>query len=492
MSSKNAPEEAAARPARRSSWSLAARLTAWYAGSAFALVLLATVSLYWALTRSLDREDDQLLADKVSVLRDVLSDRKAEPSAIVREVVESWQGRQHTQVYARIIGPGGDLVAETPGMGEILPTTTFPPPSTGPVEGIDLDLDRGRSFRVVAVRLGDGPGARSPATVQLAMDRSHEEGILGDYRRNLWMVLGVALVICTAVGHRIARRGIRPIHEIADTARRIRPTNLAERIVADGLPAELLTLAETINGMLDRLEKSFARLGRFSADIAHELRTPVNILRGEVEVALGKPRTAEEYREVLGSNLEECGRLSRIIDSLLFLARAENPEMQITRERFDVGRELAAVCDFYEAAASEKGVRLAVSAGDQVTADLNRHLFQRAVGNVVANALAYTAPGGTVTLSATDDGTAAKVEVLDDGCGIPASHLPHVFDRFYRADQARSAEVSGVGLGLAIVRSIAELHGGDVGIASEVGHWTRVVMTFPRRTEAEPAKMTKP
>src|SRR5262249_35309447 len=148
-------------------------------------------------------------------------------------------------------------------------------------------------------------------------------------------------IVCAVVGYLIAHRGMRPIHGITETARRIRPTNLGERINPDGLPAEMLTLAATFNQMLDRLEQSFARLSRSSADVALELRAPVYSLRGEIEVALGRPRSPEEYREVLGSGLEECGRLARLIDRLLFLARAENPEVQITGERCEVGRELA-------------------------------------------------------------------------------------------------------------------------------------------------------
>jgi two-component system heavy metal sensor histidine kinase CusS len=199
-----------------------------------------------------------------------------------------------------------------------------------------------------------------------------------------------------------------------------------------------------------------------------------------MDVALSKPRSPEEYREVLGSNLEECGRLAHLIDRLLFLARAENPEIQVTREPLDVAVELATVCEFYEAAATEAGVTLAVTLQDQVQADLDRPLFQRAVGNLVANAIAHTPPGGRVTLTADTDRATTRVHVVDTGCGIPASHLPHVLDRFYRVDRSRSSTNGSVGLGLAIVRSIAEMHGGGVNIASEVGQGTHVTLTFPR------------
>jgi two-component system heavy metal sensor histidine kinase CusS len=486
MSSKNVPEPSApGQPARNSSWSLATRLTAWYAGSAFALILLATGYLYWALVRNLDREDDGQLADTVRYVQELLKSRRGDPAAIRREIVEAAQARLNIGLCIRVVSGTGLSLAETEGM-KTLPVNSFPTAVGEPGRGINLHTRDGRHFRGLAVRTNTGGADDWPAVIQVAMDRSEEEELLADFRENLWVVLGGALAACAMVGYRIARRGIRPLSEITETARRIRSSNLGERIASGRLPAELHSLAETFNQMLDRLEQSFARLSRFSADIAHELRTPINNLRGEVEVALGKPRTALEYREVLESSLEECGRLARMIDSLLFLARAENPRTQIDREPFDVGRELASVREFYEASAAEAGVGLDVRIEGSVAADLNRPLFQRAVANLLAKAIAHTPPGGTVILGARDSGTATRVEVADTGCGIPAAHLAHVFDRFYRVDDARSSAEGGMGLGLAIVRSIVELHGGAVEIVSEVGQGTRAVMTFPRRTQAAP------
>jgi two-component system heavy metal sensor histidine kinase CusS len=231
--------------------------------------------------------------------------------------------------------------------------------------------------------------------------------------------------------------------------------------------------------MLDHLEDAFARLARFSSDIAHELRTPINNIRGEVEVTLGKARSTEEYREVLGSALEECLRLSRMIDSLLFLARAENPQTEIRREMLDVGKELAAVREFYDPAAGEAGIHLDLSVGGALTAALDRTLFQRAIGNLIENALAHTNPGGHIRMEAVRDNSTLRISVADDGCGIPAEHLPHVFERFYRVDPARSKNSGGAGLGLAIVRSVASLHGGDTQIQSSMGHGTRVTVCVP-------------
>ena len=464
-------------------WSLAARLTAWYAGSAFALVLLATGFLYWFLVVNFDREDSEMLADEIHILRALLRDRPEDSIEIKQEVQGEWAARQYARIHIRILDADQRTIIETPGMHKKLVPDVFPNPVAVDVEperGTEIRSPARKPFWVLAARAAVGPGGHDSRVIQVAVERTYGKKLLATYRRRLWLVLSVAFVLCVLGGYQIARRGIRPVEEITETVRRIRSSTLHERLEVAGLPAELSALAGTFNEMLDRLEESFGRLSRFSADIAHELRTPVNNLRGEAEVTLGKPRSPEEYREALGSCLEECGRLARLIDSLLFLSRAESPEVLIARERVAVGRELRAVREFYEAAAAEAGITLTVDAPDDIAADLDRTLFQRATSNLVANALAYTSRGGVVRISATTDGTAVRVKVSDTGCGISTEHLSHVFDRFYRVDRARSTASGGLGLGLAIVKSIAALHGGSIEITSELGRGTCVTLVFPR------------
>jgi two-component system heavy metal sensor histidine kinase CusS len=311
------------------------------------------------------------------------------------------------------------------------------------------------------------------------LDRREETKLLAQFRRRILPMLAVGILACAAAGYQIARRGLRPIGRISEAAGRIRSTTLHERLPAGEFPAELDGLARTFNDMLDRLQESFDRLARFSADIAHELRTPLSTLRGEVEVALGKPRSAEEYRETLSSFLEEAGRLTRLIESLLFLARAEDPKMEIRRESLDLAGELRSLAEFYEAAAAERGVELSASAAEGLRVSLDRSLFQRAAGNLIDNALTHTPKGGRIRLGAERDNGSVRIEVSDTGTGIAAEHLPRVFDRLYRADRSRSAATGGSGLGLAIVKSIAELHGGRAEIVSEVGKGTRVSLVLP-------------
>ena len=314
----------------------------------------------------------------------------------------------------------------------------------------------------------------------LAVDVSQTEALLARFRFWFWAILLATFVLFPFVGYRIARQGIRPVEAMANTARHISSTNLRERIHPEGYLFELASLARTFNQMLDRLEDSFARISQVSADIAHDLRTPVNNIRGEAEVALIRERSAGEYREVIESNLEEAVRLSDLIGDLLFLARAESPLTHLRRERVDVGALLCGLREYYEATAADAGVTLTTSLGDTpVLAELDRTLMQRAVGNLVSNALSNTPPGGAVTLSCRSDPSSIHIRVSDSGIGIPADALPRVFDRFFRVDSSRSQGSGGTGLGLAIVKSIVELHGGQVEIASEPGQGTQVALRIP-------------
>jgi two-component system heavy metal sensor histidine kinase CusS len=375
----------------------------------------------------------------------------------------------------------------TPGMAEQLDLQQFPNQQQTSRRGLPMKGTSGQPFRVTnsAVTVGSPPGRT--ISIQVAVDISQKQELLARYRYWFWVILAGCLAIFPLVGYQIARQGIRPVEEIATTAQHISSTNLHERIRPQGYAVELASLASTFNQMLDRLEDSFDRISRFSADIAHDLRTPVNNIRGEAEVALARARTVDEYRDVLGSCLEETVRLSDLISDLLFLARAENPLTHLHCAPVNVGELLGSVRDYYEASAAEGGVSLTSTAGPEpIIADLDRTLIQRAVGNLIANAVAHTPPGGSVRLGAEAGGDVVRIAVTDTGVGIPAEALPRVFDRFDRVDASRSHASGGTGLGLAIVQSIMLLHGGKADIASQPGQGTQVRLHLP-----VPAKMTK-
>jgi len=472
----------AAKPVARPALSIALKMTAWYALSAFALIFVATGLLYWVLVDSMYHEDLRDLADNLNNARLLLSASPTGQMASTPAPRPSWAPAHQPEIYLRVLDSAGRILTQTPGL-----SSELPPPS--PAELAAIHSPQGASRETASPSGGPflslivpipGPHAGDPPQyLEVAMDRAHDDYLLAHYRERLYLVLGVSLVLCSIAGFIIARGGMRPIESISRTAARIRATTLHERIDTVGLPAELRGLAETFNGMLDRLQQSFRHVSQFSDDVAHELRTPINNLRGEIEVALSKARSEEDYRDIVGSCLEECARISRVIATLLFLARSDTAADALQRESVDVDEALTSVEAFYEAAAAEAGVALRVVCGTGIRAALDRTLFQQAIGNLVSNAIAHTARGGTVELATSVGAGRLTVTVGDTGCGIAAEHLPHVFERFYRVDRARAGSEQNAGLGLAVVKSIVDRHGGDVAIDSAVGRGTTVKITLP-------------
>ena len=478
MSSKPSSSVWAALPPRRT---LAFRLSAAYSVAGLLLVILATASLYIVLRTELDRSTELFLADKLNVLHTMLRERPDDEDALREEIELESEARRYQQFYIRLLDEHGVPIMTTPGMAEQLDLAELASRTHGRSErSIAMAGKHGQPFRVTSAAVAVGTPPTHNDTVQIAIDVSQEEELLARYRLWFWGILLATSVLFPLVGYRIARHGIRPVEEIAATARRITSTNLRERIGSEGYPLELASLAGTFNEMLERLDESFERISRFTADIAHDLRTPVNNIRGEAEVALARSRTVDEYRDVLESSLEEAVRLSELIGDLLFLARAESPLTELRREKVNIGELLTKVRDYYEAFATDAGISLVVNDGTEpLNAELDRSLMLRAVSNLVSNAIAHTPLGGTVTLTLTNEDAAIRIEVSDTGAGIPAEALPRVFDRFFRVDPSRSKASGGTGLGLAIVQSILTLHGGSAEITSQLGRGTRVTLRMP-------------
>jgi two-component system heavy metal sensor histidine kinase CusS len=468
-------------PFRFRTGSIAARLAGWYALSAAAVLAAATLVMYAALADTLRREGDSTLGQQVEVVRSLLADYPARAADLRQEVeVEPLARGNRPPMLIRVLGPGGAVLAQTPGMAAALPTAAFPTPErwAGHIAGGDETDLRTPSADTYHVAATDVEAHGVHYTVQLGMSWRDKARILDRYRRRLTVVLASGLLVSVVIGYVLARRGIGPVTKIARSVDRIESSTLDERLDVAHLPAELRTLGECVNRMMGRIEDGFGRLSRFSADIAHELRTPLASLRGELEVALMRERTPEEYAAVIESCLGDSIRLNRMVEKMLFLARAESEQAHLHREPLDLPAELAKVQAFYELSAGDAGVTVDLRHDGPVAVLADRTLFQSAVGNLIENAVSHTPSGGRVTLAARREGSHAVVEVSDTGSGISPQHLPYVFDRFYRVDQSRSRRSGSLGLGLSLVKSIATLHGGTVRIRSDLGAGTTVWLSF--------------
>jgi heavy metal sensor kinase len=267
---------------------------------------------------------------------------------------------------------------------------------------------------------------------------------------------------------------------LSDTARKVNLGNLArQRLFAPTDAPELAQLANTFNELLDRVEAAHGSQYRFVADASHELRTPLTILRGEIDVALRRPRSPEEYAEVLHSSREEIERLSRLAENLLTLARADAGEALVRRESVDVSAVAREVCRKLAPLSEQRKVPLACEAPGTAIVSGDAVALEQIILNLAENALRYTPSGesATVRVAANDGGVIVEVE--DHGSGIAPEHLPHLFERFYRVDKARSREFGGAGLGLSIVKTLAEAHGGSAEVRSKVGQGSTFIVRLP-------------
>lgn len=435
---------------KRRPLSLAARLAATYAGCAFALLATANFVLFRALEANFDREDDEFLSSQMAQLN-----RWSQHPQNAAPPVVPW---------GRVLSPAGRVQWESAGMGDLLPPSAF---GSGA-------LEIWRQNRLFRLRSETVNGRQ----IQIALDKSKDWALLQRYARQMLGVMLGGLLLSAGLGYFVARRGLAPVGVMAAQIHAVEAQKLHHRIGAHPWPPELAGLAASFDAMLDRLEYAFERLQRFSADLAHELRTPLANLRGEAEVALSRPRSEAELRAVLESSLEELARLSHMTEALLFLARAENGPAPLQKTALDARGQLETVAAYFEAQADEAGVTLCCQ-GETFSFAADAAWLRRALVNLVSNALRHTPRGGEVVLSAHKRKSEAVFTVRDTGEGIAPEHLGKVFDRFYRADAARLHAGTGAGLGLSIVRSIAELHGGRAELESEAGQGTSAHLVLP-------------
>lgn len=484
--------------------SLAARMAVWYSASAFLLVAAATALQYRTLAASLAAEDDQLLRERLQDVRASagagadpgravgVETGRVEPNVLASDRVDV----QVWEVPVRFLDARcRPLTVAT--AREALPPPYCPPRSTSlesnPVvfrttRGPDGDEWRAAVMRWTAA--GTSTSENAHGWVEVLLDRSRDQGVLQGFRTEAGVVLVGALVVSALLGYALARRGLQPLDTLRQRVRRIDARSLDLRLAMPDAPREVTLLTESFDEMLGRLQGAFDALSTRSAALAHEIRTPLHVMRQQAEVALRRARTPEEYREILGSSLEELDRLRRLADDTLFLARTADPRAAVSREPLDTVEELGDVVTYLDALAEESEVELALVAPAGLVVNADRALLRRAIVNLVTNALRHTPPGGRITLRASRaaEHGATTVSVEDTGEGLSPELLEKAFEPYARGpagsstspDAARLGVPSGAGLGLAIVRGIMEIHGGTATLASEPGRGTRVTLLFPR------------
>ena len=456
---------------------LRGRLTLWYVAFFSLLLLLFSLFLQGVVARTLERRLDESLAvvanTAAALLTDEFGEMKGDASAAASEVLGDLRLNGSTVAFlfgGRVLGasaplPNGELMSIAGRVRSRL--VVLPVPQAGP---------NGARAAVVRVTLG------GQEYVVLAVQPLDEIAAdLAVLRRVMLLALPLAIALAGIGGYWLTRRNLAPLASMAAQARRITHSNLDTRLDAGAAAAEeLAALSSSFNELLARLDRSFDHMRRFVADASHELRTPLAIIRGEADVALAQERGAAEYKQALAIVLDESRRLSRLVDDLLNLARADAGRVKLRVEEFYLNDLLAECCRSAQTLAGARGVLLECAPHDDLSFRGDEELVRRMAMNLIDNAIRYTPAGGRVAVSLDSRGGDIAVRVADTGTGIAPEIVPHVFERFYRGDKARSRQDGGFGLGLAIVKWVAESHHGTVELASTLGEGSTFTVTLPR------------
>ncbi|MDT6961863.1 heavy metal sensor histidine kinase [Cupriavidus sp. SZY C1] len=468
--------------------SLTTRLALAYGLTTAAILVGVATYLSSALGSQLQSRDEGELVGEVLLVRHLL-----------REVADENEIRTDTHRFADIAmgheglilvvrtRDGDPLITLNPHNETLPPLRVLPVTTTPDKSLLQTWLPRnGVPSRGMAA-LGQIGNTERTVEIIVLSDAGYRVALMREYRGELLGAVLCGAIVAAALGFLLARRGLRMLRRMASDAAAVTTSRLATRLDVGGAPEELRELAGALNAMLARLQDSFTRLSQFSADLAHDFRTPISNLVGQTQVTLAQRRTPAEYEAVLESNLEEYERLSRMIENMLFLARADNAQVALGARPIDARAELDKIAEYFEAVAADRNVTVSVSGYATVVAD--QTLLRRAVINLLDNALRHAPAGSMVRMCVCPQASQTAITVLNGGPAIAPEALPHLFGRFYRADPSRRNSASSTGLGLAIVDTIMRLHGGSVGVRSAEGE-TVFELLFPDAVGPLPAPAT--
>ena len=467
------------------------RMGVWYAGLLTVLLILFGGFIYFALEKFLESNlSDTLAKDAQTIGESWIRDVNQSPAGYVAAEIEEHFAPSITGRFVRVTREAdGNILysSAAPESGAFDPKQIRPKRFETSQSLREEHLPGGKELLIFSLPFPDRTGTRY--LIETGAPDDQVERVL----RGLLISFGVALplIVGAAIGggYLLMRNALRPMDEIATTAERITSRNLNKRLPVIPSGDEVERLSISLNRMMERLEDAFHHINRFSADAAHEIRTPLAIIRGELENALQLPEISVELRETIGSALEEAERLSRIVEQLLEMSRLEAGEILVERTRFDFTEMTRTTVDQMRLLAEEKNLELRFESTKPVEFEGDPLRLKQIVVNLVDNAIKYTPPGGSVSVSTFPQDGRVVLEVADTGIGVPKDATSQIFDRFFRVDKARSRQLGGTGLGLAIVKSICTAYNGSVTVRSAEGRGAifRVELPLEKKYEMDHA-----
>lgn len=466
-------------PSPRANTSIRVRLTIWYGGGLALIMLLFATALYVVMARTLEDQVDRSLEEAAVAASRSLEEHRFGPFLLLDDLAQAFPELALIDKFFQIFGPQGQVTLQSAN----IKTRNIPLSQTALQSSLQGQavFETVRFHDEIPIRLLSYPVRHGQTLVNIlrvGTSLQPEKEMLARLVFVLLIGSPLAVVVSVLGGWFLAGRALRPVDDITLTAQRIAGGDLTQRIETTSKD-EIGRLANTFNNMIGRLEASIRQIRQFSADASHELRTPLTITKGETELALRKPRSAEVYREALESNLEEIDRMSRIVEELMFLSRTDLGEVHVASDPVQLDTLVQEI--HMQAMVLGKEQRISTTLGQveplRVSGDEWR--LRELILNLVDNAVKYSLPRGTVELELTQYRGMARVTIRDHGIGMTSEEQRLIFDRFYRTDAARAHAQKGTGLGLSICKWIAEAHHGTIEVVSTFGQGSCFTITLP-------------
>jgi len=461
--------------------SISFRLVAWHAGLLAGIFVLLCASLYLDLRHFLEND---LRASQLRRTRQIANTLLVHVNqtgeAVVATQTKDWYDPEANDRFIRITRADGTLVyvSGAPKDGSFDPAEVpMLPPSQAAEFSRKVKLSGGNELLIAALNFKST--GNPDYLVEFGSMLGPVETLLNHLFLQLALGLPIAVVIITVGGYLLVRRALTPVEQITRAAERITQFNLSERLPVSDTGDQLERLSVSLNRMITRLDDAFQNSKRFVADASHDLRTPLTVLRGELESFADDSQLAAEYRDRAGSMLEEVMHLGKIVEQLFTLSRLDAGEGQSAWTCFDLGELVKTTSEQMSLLAEDKGISIVCDVGQPALVKANPVRFKQVVVNLLDNAIKYTPTKGAIHLRVSTVNGHATLEVEDNGIGISPENLPHIFERFYRVDSTRSTNTESAGLGLAIVKSICTAHGAEVKVQSQVGSGSNFYVRLP-------------
>ena len=462
--------------------SIRSRLTAWYVTLLAIILILFSVLLNYFLAKRLHESVDNSLTVSATVVATSATMRLGNsPLPGLNQLFEQYMNQGNLNKFYRIYDGSGNVGSRSKNIS----ASQFPLSQGAYADALEgknsyetFTVGGQQPIRVITMPiLLEG---KLINLVQVGTSLEAVQETLRNLKIFLFTAVPSVLILAALFARFMARRALKPISRIIDTAREIgQGQELSKRIPVLKIKDELGQLALTFNEMMNRLENSFAQMRQFSSDASHELRTPLTVLKGQNELILSKQRKPEEYQEVISSNLEEINYMSKVLEDLFVLSKSDENQVNLDYKPVDLRALVEEVCKHADILAEEKNIKIIIAFLEPIEIKGDEVRLRQMVWNVLQNGIKYTQQGGELKISLQNEGDFALLTIQDTGIGIPEEDLPLIFNRFYRVDKARTRDEGGSGLGLSICRQIAEAHKGKIEVESKLGVGTRFKIRLP-------------